>query len=288
MTIRRPSVISLLLWGAVAAGVVLSAQTRDGSSFRLVPSNKELLPCTDPTSGGGLAATTGSACLGTAGIYHKFDSGPTDWVLLDSGGSALTASSTDTFTNKTLNAESTGNVLTLPFTLTFVVALSQDSTGSLGLSMPAAALAPVPTVVNGTNTRFAVARFDDDGAERQVQGHFSLPADWTGAIDLRGKWRAADTSGSVVWQVATICVGDAETSDPSWNTAQAITDAAKGTTLQQNDFSQTSVTTTGCAAGEEFYFKFFRDSDHASDNLDASTSGEADLIALVWTVRRAL
>ena len=201
---------------------------------------------------------------------------------------ALTASSSSTLTNKTIDAEGTGNVITIPSIFVFNPGACQDATGSLAFSLPASGLAPTADCVAGTNVRFGVAGFNDDGAERQVQGHFTLPADWTGAIDLLGKWRSADTSGSVVWQIATICVADAETSDPAFNTAQAITDAAKGTTLQQNDFSQTTLTVTGCAAGEEFYFKFFRDSDHASDDLATATDGIAQLISLRFVVRRAM
>lgn len=65
---------------------VVEAQVRDGTSFRLVPSNKAMVACTDPTSGGGQAAVTGTICLGTAGIYRKFSTGATDWILIATGG----------------------------------------------------------------------------------------------------------------------------------------------------------------------------------------------------------
>lgn len=191
-------------------------------------------------------------------------------------------SSTDTLINKTIDAEGTGNAITIPFTFTFVVGVCQNTTASLGLSLPASDPA-VAACVTGTNTQFSVAQFADS-ADLSAQGHFSLPADWTGAIDVKGKWRTSATSGDVVWQVQTICVADAETSDPSFNTASTTTDTAKGTTLQQNDFSITGVTATGCAAGEELYFKIRRDSAHASDSLAAT----AELISLVFTVRRGM
>ncbi len=190
--------------------------------------------------------------------------------------------------NQVIDAEASGNTITVPFVRDVPLANCIDATAASPLNLPGAALAPVPTCVSGTNVRLAVLKFDDDGAERQIQGAFYLPADWAGAIDLRGKWRAADTSGNVAWQVATACVADAETSDPAWNTAQVIQDAAKGTTLQQNDFAQAGITATGCTSGELFTWKFFRDSDHASDDLATATSGEADLISLAWTVRRAM
>lgn len=193
-----------------------------------------------------------------------------------------------TLTNTTMDAEGTGNVITLSFPMSYDAAVCQDDVPSLGFNIPAAATAPAANCVSGTNVRFAVAAFDDDGAARQLQRHFRLPSDWTGAIDLVGKWRSDDTSGSVVWSVQTACVADGETSDPAWNTAQDIADAAKGTANQQNDFSQTAITTTGCAAGEEFYFKIFRDSDHASDNLATAADGIADLIQFTFIIRRAM
>ena len=84
--------------------------------------------------------------------------------------------------------------------------------------------------------------------------------------------------------MATTCVADAETNDPSFNTASTVTDAAKGTTLQTNDASISSVTVTGCAAGELMHIKVFRDSSHASDNLAAT----ANLIGVEIKYRRAM
>ena len=70
--------------------------------------------------------------------------------------------------------------------------------------------------------------------------------------------------------------------DPAWNAAQTVTDAAKGTTLQLNDAVIANVTTTGCAASEELFWKFFRDPTHGSDDLGAT----AELVSLTWTISR--
>ena len=91
----------------------------------------------------------------------------------------------------------------------------------------------------------------------------TVPAAWAGAV-------------------ATICVADAETDDPAFNTASTVTDAAKGTTNQTNDATVTGITTTGCAAGELLHLKVFRDSAHASDTLAAT----ARLIGVELTMRR--
>jgi hypothetical protein len=165
----------------------------------------------------------------------------------------------------------------------------QNTTASLGFSLPASNPA-VAACVTGDNLQFGVAQFADGGSALSVQGNFYLPADWITGLVLVGKWRTSETSGSVVWQVQTACVADGETAGnggtggPSWNTASTATDAAKGTANQLNDFIVSSVTVTGCAAGEQLYFKFLRDPDHASDSLAAT----AELVSLTFAYRRTI
>ncbi len=193
-----------------------------------------------------------------------------------------TPSSSDTLTNKTFDVEATGNVFTMPVPIAYVAAVCQGATAALGFSTPASNAATA-TCVTGSNTQFGVATFANSGASH-VQGHFTLPTDWSGAIDLKGKWRTSATSGNIVWNLATACVADGATSDPSFNSPNQITDAAKGSANQQNDFSTTGLTTTGCSAGYEFYFDFYRDKSNGSDTAAAS----ADLISLVFILRRAM
>ena len=172
---------------------------------------------------------------------------------------------------------------TMPFYVSFISAVCQGTIASLGFSTPTSGAA-VSTCVTGANTQFGVAQFADGVTTFSVQGHFPLPPDWVGAIDISGKWRTAGTTGSVVWQVQTACVGDGETSDPAWNSATPITDLAKSATLQQNDFASAGITVTGCAAGDELYFKFLRDPTHGSDDLAAT----AELINVTFLTRRAI
>jgi len=63
-----------------------------------------------------------------------------------------------------------------------------------------------------------------------------------------------------------------------------VPDTAKGTTLQTNDASITTVTVTGCAAGELMHLKIMRDRTNGSDTLGASS---AQLIGVELTMRRA-
>jgi hypothetical protein len=141
----------------------------------------------------------------------------------------------------------------------------------------------VAACVTGTNTQKGVLDFADS-SNLSAQLTYALPTTWTGTVDARIKWLTSATSGSVVWQLSTICVADAETDDPSFNTASTVTDAAKGTTLQTNDASITGVTATGCAAGELLHLKIQRDSAHASDTLAAT----ARLIGVELVIRETM
>ena len=71
--------------------------------------------------------------------------------------------------------------------------------------------------------------------------------------------------------VKTACVADGEDlANPTYNAAQVITDASLATTNLRNSASQSAVTTTGCAAGETFFFKFGRQLSDAADTLAAT------------------
>lgn len=167
-------------------------------------------------------------------------------------------------------------------TIASVAAKCQNGAAAASTNL-GVALAPTPTCVTGANTLFATLTWPDADGEYYIQDSFMLPTGWTGAIDFRLKWKTPATAGDIVWQLATACVADGETGDPAWNAAQAIVDTAKGTTLQFNDAAQAGVTTTGCAAGETFFWKLFRQRTHASDTL----ADVADLISYEWTYWRA-
>lgn len=208
--------------------------------------------------------------------------GSSDGTLSVDTATYITASSSDTLTNKTLDAEGTGNSLTIPFKLWLPAAGCNGTTAGSIWDLPTASPA-VATCTVGTNTVQGYLAFADS-ADLSAQYTWHVPSDWTGNIDAKFKWFTSATSGDVVWQLQTICVADAETNDPSFNTASTVTDTAKGTTLQTNDASITTVTVTGCAAGELMHIKVRRDSGHASDSLAAT----ANLIGVELTYRRAM
>lgn len=141
----------------------------------------------------------------------------------------------------------------------------------------------VPACVTGTNTQKGVLDFADGANSLSAQWQILLPSDWKAAgLDMTFVWFTSATANAVVWQAQTICVADAETGDPAFNTASTVTDTAKGTTLQFNTATITNVTITGCAAGEVLHLKIFRDPAHASDTLAAT----ARLVGVELKIRR--
>lgn len=196
---------------------------------------------------------------------------------------AVNDSRTATLTNKTINAESTGNVITMPFKLYIPAAGGTAAAPASVWNLPATNPA-VAAVVAGTNTLQGVLDFADGTNALSAQVDWMIPDDWTGNIDVKFKWFTSATTGNVVWQIATACVADGETNDPAFNTANTVTDAAKATANQLNDATISAITTTGCSPGELMYLKVIRDPQHASDTLAAT----ARLVGIELTYRRAM
>lgn len=209
----------------------------------------------------------------------------TGTVTLPTATDTLVArATTDTLTNKTIDAEGTGNLITLSHKIWMPAAICQNVTPISAWSLPTTNSA-VAACDTGTNTQKGTLEFADGANALSAQITFALPADWTGAIDLRLKWfDSTATTGAVVWQVASICVADAETSDPAFNAASTVTDTAKGTINQDNDAAITGLTTTGCAAGETLYLKVTRDPAHVSDTM----ADTAKLRGIEITYRRTI
>ncbi len=236
------------------------------------------------TGSGEINAVTAKTTPTTSDLLLIEDAAATNAKKKSTVGEVLAAGDarTATLTNKTLDAEGTGNVLTIPRRIWFPAAGCNNATAGSVWDLPTSGAA-VAACVTGTNTQKGVLDFAD-ASNLSAQVTYKLPSTWTGNIGANIKWFSSTTTGDVVWQVATVCVADAETDDPAFNTASTVTDTTKGTTNQTNDAVITNVTATGCAAGELLHLKVFRDSAHASDTM----AGTARLIGVELVVREAL
>lgn len=171
---------------------------------------------------------------------------------------------------------------TVAFTEWLDSGLCQNATPVLAWSTPTTQPG-VAACVTGTNTQKLVVDFANT-TELSIQRERRLPDDWTGALDADIWWYTTATTGSVVWQIQTACVGNTQTGDPSFNTASTATDAAHGTTNQYNLAAITGIDATGCDAGDVLYLRVFRDPAHGSDDLAAT----ARLVGVELTYRRAI
>lgn len=196
-----------------------------------------------------------------------------------------TDSGSSTFTNKVLDVEGTGNTVTIPIKIWLPAAGCNNATASTFWDLPAATPA-APACVTGTNTQKGVLDYADTAGGFSAQTTELLPADWSGTVDARIIWFTTATTGNAKWSLSTICtsVSAAATDDPAFNTASTATTAAPGTTNQIQTSSITTVTVTGCSAGQLLHVKLFRDGNDGADTIAAT----ARFYGLELTLRRAM
>ena len=208
-------------------------------------------------------------------------------VEADLPATALTQTSNSALTNKIVDAEGTGNIVTAPIKLWLPVARCQNATASLLLDTETTN-PPVAACITGTNTQKGVADFDPT-TDQCLQTSVQLPADFTGAIDVRYVWLAAATSGTTGWCSQFTSTAAGETDDPAFPAQAAgncISDTANGVANQLNLADQTGITASGVAAGELLHIRLCRDANGSA--VTDSMTGNARLVGLELTYRRAM
>jgi hypothetical protein len=210
------------------------------------------------------------------------------WEIKDDDGNAIFRVTNDTqeLTNVRLNGASSGNTIILTEEDHWDVAACQDTTAQAIFNLPTTN-APTP-VCEGSNTRLATLDFNDT-TDQSFSARLILPTGYqsTPGIDVHFRWKAASTSGTVMWcaRFARVAVGS--TSDPSLpseTTSSCVSDTANGSTLTENTTTIASVACTSCAAGDAVNVVVSRDANGTSGT--DSMTGDAKLMnwGRTWTV----
>jgi hypothetical protein len=203
----------------------------------------------------------------------------TNWELQNPATfqTALTASSTNTLTNKTINAESTGNTISIPTKAFFGVA-GCSAGATAGPSIDTGST-NTPTVACGGSTVTKAYMQFVRGNSAYINWH--LPSDWnsSASTDIEFGLTSTDTTNGhvIAFDVQTGCSGvtGTATDDPSLNAAQSanVTIGASQVSGGGLTFSKTALTMTGCSADNFFEMKITRNNtgtDTATNALSAA------------------
>lgn len=209
------------------------------------------------------------------------------WEIRNASGTSIfrVTNDTDAITNATLDAEATGNTITLPENPFWEVAACQAGVAQLIWNSPSSN-APAATCDPDSSPE-AYASFDET-TDESIMRSIVLPTGFTGSIDVHFIWKAAATSGAAGWCAQLVRVPDGTTSGQSVAAQAAgncVSDTAKGTTLQENHATITGVTCTSCAARDRIKLQVSRDANGGAVTDDMT--GDAHLIAVGITWRSA-
>ena len=271
--------------------LVSSGPTVEAREFKCVATDSWAESYLAPSTGCTGNQVTGFNAGATGPECKSFVAGTNATVTFGTGTVTVgvtgvsTPTSNDTFSNKTYDAETSGNTLVAPFRTFLAAAGCNNATAGPFWDLPAASPA-VALCVSGTNVQKGVLQFADTSGGFSAQNHMLLPADFTGNIDARLIWTTTATSGNVKWSLSTACTdaGATATDDPAFNVASAVTTAVPGTANRVQTSSISNVTATGCAAGNLLHLRLARDGADAADTAGASVN----LIGVEITVRRSM
>jgi hypothetical protein len=266
VTIRRVNggALTDLSDGDIPAGRYVEL-VYDGTYFQLLSG-----------SGGG-----GMADPGSNGLVKRTALNTT--AVATDGTDYVSPSGSATLTNKTFDAEATGNSLTIVDTVSGMFLRGNSSSQTWLVDYGSSG----PTVGTSWNAGSDITYLsyascyctDADGPcwfSRSVR----MPTDWdpSKAVDLSWAWGAGGTSGTIVFQVALACRGDGDARAVQYNTATEVLDTNSSSSVL-NQVTATGLSTTGCSAGDTLTWRILRDRTHASDTFSGAFSIEGP-----WTL----
>lgn len=198
-------------------------------------------------------------------------------VNLTDNGVCVTSSSTNTFTNKTYNAESTGNAISVPAKALFPAAgCASGSTAAPGL-VTGSSNVPTPQCA-GTTVPKGILQFARGNAA--YISAFQLPSDWnaSAATDIQICFTTTDTTNGHITsfnvQTGFNKTDGTVTDDPSLNALQAasVTTGASQVSGGQLCATLTSMTMTGSNPGYNMEVAITRNNSGTDTNTDTAVA----------------
>lgn len=176
-------------------------------------------------------------------------------------------------TNKTLDAEGSGNVLSRPFYAEFLPGCNNNVANPGAFNVPTSG-SPTFSCFGTTTTQGAIDF--PDATITAVSAQFVLPDGWvsSSSVDIKIGWFA--NTNSVTAPDFSVAIGCAGITDlvsvgpPAYNTASVVATAYTGTANQRQVTNITGISTTSfCGAGKLMYVRIQRIGTDVSDTLAA-------------------
>jgi len=189
--------------------------------------------------------------------------------------STVTSSSVNTFTNKTINCESTGNNCSEPVRMYFPAGGCNNTTPGNGWDI-GLANAPTPQCT-GSTTRRGVLQFAR-GNVAYINAHLPNDLNTGASLDLEICYTTTDTTNGHVTsfniQTGFNSVTGAATDDPTLNTLQALSSTIGASQTSGGELCKqlTGLTTTGWAADSNFVLAITRNNSGTDTNTDTAVN----------------
>lgn len=220
---------------------------------------------------------------GACDSYVELNAGK-KWGVKNSGGTVFLEAdeATSALTSATIDCSSASIFCTVYNTKEFeLVGCQAGVAGHIwntpSTNAPAAACDPT-----NTNTIKGYASFDDT-TDEYIDASMRLPAGYVpGSLEFIWHWKATETAGAAGFCTQIVRVPDGTTSDqalPAQGTGNCVSDAAKGTTLQENRATNTNPNCTSCTGGDELKLRFSRDANGSA--VTDSMTGDAHVMKVI-------
>ena len=212
--------------------------------------------------------------------------GDADRTLTISGNATISqdysTTGSPTFANPTVTtlelAGNTANTLSASGGELSIEGVVVKKVGKETIWVPASAMTARTTngaasgsVESATNKIMQLSLDFDASTDEFAQFTVRMPKSWNAStVTAAFTWTANSTStNSVIWGIQGVALGNDETIDTAFGTAQTVTDANTSTAYQVHISDETSAVTIGSSPGSQnlIVFQVYRDADNGSDNL---------------------